>query len=51
LVKKILLQNGILFRGEVTINNDTLAFAAGQYDRKAERKYIGIFTYKKVDIP
>jgi hypothetical protein len=32
----------------VAINDDSLELAAHQYDRKAERGFIGIFVYKRV---
>ena len=39
----------VMHKSMVAINNDTLEIAAGQYDRKVEREYIGIFVYKRVN--
>lgn len=35
----------------VAINDDSLEIAAHQCDRKAEREYIGVFVYKRVNLP
>ena len=34
----------------IAIDNDRLEIAAGQHDRKSDRKYIGIFEYSRVNM-
>ena len=35
----------------VAINDDSLEIAAHQYDSKAEREYVGVFVYKRINLP
>ena len=42
----------ITHKSMVAIDGDTLEIAAGQYhEGKVEREYIGIFVYKRVNLP
>ena len=35
----------------VAINDDSLEIAAHQYDSRAEREYVGVFVYKRINLP